>query len=323
MLTEDNLIAQFEKPFTQSLHHIIGIGDDAAVIPKGENACYVISKDVLVENVHFRLSYYDPLTLAHKAIHSNLSDLAAMGAQAKYILLGLSLPSSIKESWITDFQQHFCDICLAEKIVLIGGDTTRSPSSLFISITVIGEAPQSEIKLRSTAQVGDNLCVIGNLGEAYAGLYCLENNILDFPRLKKSALFPNALQQEGAWLGKQIEVTAMMDISDGLWIDSQRLCAASKVGAILNLEKCAFSPELKNFCQKTGLKLNEVMLAGGEDYALLLTVKERAVKSLKAAFEKEFNTPFCKIGKITAEEKIRFNFNGSPLELKLKPFSHF
>lgn len=323
MLTEDKIISQFQKPFASHLHHLTGIGDDAAVIPKNEKESYIISKDLLIENVHFRLSYFDPKALAHKAIHSNLSDIAAMGAKAKYIFLGLALPPTIETAWMEAFQKHFSEICLKENILLLGGDTNRSPHELMLSITIIGEGENNAFKLRSTAKEGDKLCVVGALGEAFAGFTCLENKIAGFSNLTQKTLFPQALAQEGAWLGKQSAVTAMMDISDGLFLDSQKLCHASQKGAHIDLTHYKASQVLQDFCHKNNLNLVDILLAGGEDYALLCTVAPSSVAELKNRFEKAFITPFTEIGEITKAQKVEFYFQNQILQLKLEPFVHF
>lgn len=323
MLSEVNIIQKLQESFYALPDGVQGIGDDAAIIPLNETQSYVITKDLLVENTHFRLRYFDPFSLAHKAIHVNLSDCAAMGAKPLFILLGLSIPHYIETFWLDSFLKHFSEICHLNKIALIGGDTTRSENDFFISITVLGRANNTDIKFRHSAKVDDVICFVGNIGEAQAGLIALEKNIPGLASLKKSALHPQALIQEGIWLGQQKAVTAMMDISDGLYVDLQKLCQSSKVGAEISLENLTPTNILREGAQTLHLDYLECMLTGGEDYALLLTISPLQYPGLFHAFTTQFGYSLIPIGKITQGSDVSLTRNSVKIPFSYSVFSHF
>lgn len=300
------------------------IGDDAAVLPLPDGFRYVLTNDVLVEDIHFRTRYFSPKDLAHKALHVNLSDLAAMGASPKYILCGISIPIS-KGDYAEAFLHHLLQACKDVGVRLIGGDTTRSPDKLYISITAVGAILKRCIKFRSTACEGDIICVAGDLGWAHLGLRAFEQSV-SMPKIYQNAcLLPQAKIQEGIWLGKQPYVTSMMDVSDGLYIDLRRLCEASSVGAVIHLERFGLDEQFIRSCQSLELEPIEVILTGGEDYNLLFTVQPKYFEQLALNFEDSFKYPIKVIGHILADSRVIFRQNNEimNLNLNLKSFTHF
>ena len=294
MLNEQRIIESLKQSFSIPG----GIGDDAAIFGN-----YVITKDLLVEDVHFRRSYVDAISLGYKALQVNLSDLAAMGAKPAYVLLGISIPKDC-EQYIEEFLASFANACHQENVQLIGGDTTASPDKLYISVTAIGIT--SKPKLRSGAKIGDIICVVGNLGHAHLGFTALENNLEGFDEFKTAFLRPKAKIKEGIWLGSQKAVTAMMDVSDGLTTDLNKLCKASDISAEI---------DIINFQKNIPI---ETILTGGEDYALLITVDSNQYDKLVA--EADFSIQ--KIGKIIEGESGEVTFK-QDIAIKLKKFSHF
>lgn len=280
------------------------IGDDAAVL--NSTPSIVISKDILNEDVHFRLRYFTPDALAHKALHINLSDIAAMGATPKYVLLGLGIPKHFEDK-VEAFLNAFTEACHKANVILIGGDTTQA-KALTLSVTAIGETDPKQIKHRHTAKAGDMLCVTGNLGLAYQGLQALEQNTPANKEAIEACLTPTARIKEGIWLGGQASVHAMMDISDGLYLDVKKLCEASSLGAKIDVD---------NFDDITAA------LTGGEDYELLFTVDKQHVQALKQAFDAQFTCKMNCIGEIQKDENICFLLDGKPFVPKIKPFLHF
>jgi thiamine-monophosphate kinase len=323
MLKEAHIIEKLQNAMNKGPRGVHGIGDDASVFPLNDTISYVISKDLLVEDTHFRLRYFDPGSLSHKALHVNLSDLAAMGAIPHFVLLGLSIPQSLTQEWIDRFLEEFVTECKKLGVYLIGGDTTASQQGLFISVTVIGQAQHLHLKFRHGAKPGDLVCIAGHLGEADAGLMALEKEIPGFQGLKAQALRPEALIQEGIWMGRRPEVTAMMDISDGLYIDLSRLCQSSRRGAIIELSTLQPSKALQEGCQKMHLDPLQCMLTGGEDYALLVTIAAEDYSTVARDFKKRFGYPLITIGNISKDNGIKLTQGGVPTSFSYTPFSHF
>ncbi|MDF1678547.1 MAG: thiamine-phosphate kinase [Legionellaceae bacterium] len=316
MLSESSIIQTLQSHFPEQ------IGDDAAIFPFIHNESYVISKDLLIENSHFRLRYQTPESLAHKSLHVNLSDLAAMGATPQYVLLGLSIPSHF-EPHIQTFLNAFSSACKAASVLLLGGDTTGASETFAISITAIGTIKNEYIKLRSTASAHDLLCVAGQIGDAHLGLTALENNHAAHLNYKNRFLNPNARIAEGVWLGQQTAVNSMMDVSDGIFIDLTRMCQASDLGCILNLD--TFMPDISfiNMCRTLNLEPINVQLEGGEDYSLMFSVSPDAYEKLADAFKKQFQYSLKCIGTFQTGQGITLMQNHHPIEQDITPFSHF
>lgn len=290
------------------------IGDDASVLPHIGNGKYVISKDLLIEEVHFRIKYFTPQDLAHKALHVNLSDIAAMGSQPLYILCGISVPPHLQE-YAKNVLNHLTTSCQKAGVILIGGDTTASTKHLFISITAIGLAPDGHITLRSTATNDDFIGIVGNLGFAHLGFIALEHSLVTKKQYISSFLRPEAKIKEGLWLRKQACVTSMMDISDGLYIDLKRLCKASKKSAVIDIDllQAILGPEISL----------DLALEGGEDYGLLLTIKKNSFESLSNEFMRIFGDTLKIIGHITDGDDISFTQENQTVDLFITPFTHF
>ncbi|AFJ42906.1 thiamine-phosphate kinase [Francisella orientalis] len=307
MIQEDKIIKALQAASADGF-----IGDDAAVLPNlnGSNR-YVISKDLLIEDVHFRTSYFSPEDLAHKALHVNLSDIAAMGAEPLYILCEISIPSRLQD-YAPKFLNSLTAKCQNAGVTLIGGDTTASKERLFINITAIGTAPESNIKYRNGAQASDLICIIGNLGFAHLGL---EQSLTTDTKYINSFLHPEAKIKEGIWLGKLRAVNSMMDISDGLYIDLKRLASSAGKHAVLDIDL------LQNH-----LRLNvsvQVALEGGEDYGLLVTIHQDAFEELSHRFMESFGYGLKVVGHITDGDGLSFKQNSKPVEITVNHFAHF
>lgn len=307
----------------------LGIGDDCAVIRPEASKRILLSTDSLVEDIHFKSSWITPFELGYKSLAVNLSDLAAMGARPDYFLLSLSIPEITQFDWLKDFAQGFMSLAKKYEVRLIGGDTTRSPGPIFINVSVIGSANLGEIKSRSQAQPGDYICVTGYLGNSRAGLLSLEQGWLKTPaitNLVESHHKPTPRILEGQFLAKQAGVSAMMDISDGLVTDIQKIMSESKCGAELKLDAIALSSELTHVLKGRdvpGKDPHVFAAAGGEDYELLVTVSPSAWQELSEKFNSCFEIPLTKVGEITSNLKIlRCTLDSEAIEVA-PSFSHF
>lgn len=308
MINEDRLIASLQK-FSEGF-----IGDDGAVIPSNNDKHFVITKDLLIEDIHFRIDYFKPEDLAHKALHVNLSDIAAMGAGPLYILCGISIPSHLHD-YARIFLDSLSSACQKANIILIGGDTTASQDALFISITAIGMASKSNVKYRNSAKTSDMICVVGNIGFAHLGFLGLEKSQIAKDQYIRSFLRPEAKIKEGIWLGSQAAVTSMMDVSDGLYIDLNNLALSSNKHAVIDIDLLQnyLAPEVSV----------QIALEGGEDYGLLVTISEGSFENLSRRFMRCFGYNLKLIGYITDGDGISFQQGKRTTEVTVNHFTHF
>jgi len=263
----------------------------------------IISKDLLLENVHFRLKNFSPAELAYKALAVNVSDILASGGVPLYVILGVSYPYRFALDYLIKFCGEFKKLCDKYNIKILGGDTTSSRSGFVISITIIGKT--DSVISRSSAKINDDIYVTGFLGDSSAGLYCLENNIQEETLIKVHKM-PRVLENF-----PKIKANAAMDISDGLNIDLSRLINASNCGALINLNSIPISPELKKFCQKYKLDPFKFALFGGEDYEILFTSDTTISR----------NT--FKVGKITSGKGIIYKLDDQIKTFNYQDFDHF
>jgi thiamine-monophosphate kinase len=299
------------------------IGDDAAVLPLDDTNLQLISKDLLIEDVHFRTHYFSPVNLAKKALHVNLSDIAAMGGEPQYILCGIGIPES-QANYAQKFLSCLAKLCLSKNLHLIGGDTIKSPDKFFISITIIGKINYKYIKYRHTAQPNDYVCVAGNLGHAQVGFKQCEHALLPIRSIyKKAFLQPEAKIDEGKWLASNSGITSMMDISDGLWLDLQKLCQASQASALINLENIHISSSFKKACDSLDCDPLETILSGGEDYALLFTVNPLQYSNIHTMFLDHFGYPIQMIGRLMTGQGVTLQYQGKEKIINLNLFTHF
>jgi thiamine-monophosphate kinase len=296
------------------------IGDDAAVLPKDSRTDLVITTDLLVEDIDFRLDWTKPEFLGHKSLAVSLSDVAAMGAKPVWSMVSLGVPTKI---WKTDFVEKFYAgyMNLAKKydVELIGGDVSKTPDKIVIDSIAAGETKKGKAVLRSSAKPNDLIYVTGNLGGAAAGLKLLEKGEKKYKNLLLRQLAPNPQVEIGQIIGAKNPATAAIDLSDGLSSDLAHLCRASKTGARIYAEKIPVESEISDL--KFEISALELALHGGEDYKLLFTVNPKK----KFRLEKELKNQqiFC-IGEITANvEIIELITDNKTRILEPKGFRHF
>jgi thiamine-monophosphate kinase len=325
---EFGLIGRISPPFLHDLPEgVVGIGDDAAIIARAGESSLLVTIDTLVEEIHFLKTKTTPSDLGHKALAVNLSDIAAMGGTPTSAFLALGLPRDTPVEWIDAFFGGLRDLAVREGVSLLGGDTTRSPGPIMITITVLGSVAPDHIKRRSTAKPGDLLCVTGDLGDSGGGLRVMLENLPageDERYLLERHHRPRAHLREGRWLGAQSSVRAMLDVSDGIDSDVRRIMEQSSCGARIALERLPVSPALRRAAARHGWDLLELVMAGGEDYCLLLTVDPREITTLGRMFLEEFHRELATIGTITAEPgRLELVRDGEPIQLGKHGFDHF
>ncbi|MDX1328279.1 MAG: thiamine-phosphate kinase [Arenibacter sp.] len=306
-LGEFGLIQHLTQNFElQQSSTVKGIGDDAAVLQFNDKKV-VVSTDMLVEGVHFDLSYMPLKHLGYKSVMVNLSDIYAMNAVATQITVSIAVSNRFPLEALEEF---YAGVALAAKIYkvdLIGGDTTSSTKGMIISVTAIGEANEEEITYRSGAKPNDLLVVSGDLGGAYCGLQVLErekevfkvnpNNQPDlspYTYIIERQLKPESRKDvKGLLAGLEIQPTAMIDISDGLSSEILHLCKGSEVGCNLYEDKIPLDPTVISACEEFKIDSTLVALSGGEDYELLFTISQKDFPKIKG------NPHFSVIGHMT------------------------
>jgi len=316
MMGEFDLIARyFKRPAKRSP---LGVGDDCALLAPAAGMQLAVSSDMLVEGRHF-LSTVDPARLGHKALAVNLSDLAACGAKPLAFTLALSLPG-VDEAWLEAFSRGLFALADAHGCELVGGDTTRGP--LTIAITVFGEVPHGEALLRSGARAGDDIWVSGSLGDARLALEVLRGAVaLDgagFERVRVAMEQPEPRVALG--LALRGVASAAIDVSDGLAGDLGHLLSRSGVGASIDLDALPRSADVAAL--PAGLQ-QVLLLSGGDDYELVFTAPPDC-RGAVAAAGVAGAVAVTRIGRIEPGSALRFHDGaGRPVEVRTEPFDHF
>ena len=313
---------------------IAGIGDDAAVFRSSAGKETVITADLLVEDIDFRRTTTPPYLLGHKALAVSLSDIAAMCARPMWSLISIGVPEDV---WQTDFVNRFYDglLELANHfgVQLIGGDTSRTNESVVIDSVVAGECAAGTAVMRSGAKPGDQIFVTGSLGAAAAGLRLIERgahladqNLGDEDSQKLDHVLIRQLRPEprvgwGIVLGEERLATAMIDLSDGLSSDLNRLCAASEVGALIDSSMLPIDNRVVELCGRRALDPLQLALHGGEDFELLFTVKPADVVRLPRRVD---GVEIKRIGEITnSRDDVRISEGARIWDLKPGGWKHF
>ena len=298
----------------------VGVGDDCSVIDLGNGRNLVQCCDALIEDVHFRLSYFSMEELAHKVLAVNISDIAAMGAVPRFAHLVVGKPDHLSEEHLSLFFRTLRDLCKQHSISMIGGDLCKSPSHLFLSLHLTGECVGADPLLRSGLSDPGVLCVTGYLGDSSAGLYCLENSLDIGGVLKEVNKRPLINWEWGHWLAKSGLVQGMMDLSDGLASDLHHI----KSELDIHLDAIPLSDSLVEFCESQNLYPFDFAIGGGEDYQLLLNCKESDLEKLKHGFLSQFSQELFPIGKVTPGKKsITYWLSGVKQDNTWKHFQHF
>lgn len=332
-LGEFGLIEHLTAKF--SVHNastIKGVGDDAAVLDNG-SLCTVVSTDMLVEGIHFDLSYAPLKHLGYKAVVVNLSDIYAMNAIPKQITVAFAISNRFSVEALEELYEGIRIACEAYGVDLVGGDTTSSPKGLVMSITAIGQCEKELLVYRNGAKPGDLICITGDLGAAYLGLQLLEREKQIW---KENPAIQPDLEEQKYVVGRQLKPearkdaieafrkvglkpTSMIDISDGLASELFHLCNQSGVGALLEESGVPIHHEAQLLALQFKLDPITCALNGGEDYELLFTVDPKDIEKVR------FLPEIYIAGDILeAKDGIRLHTKGGNLhELKAQGWRHF
>jgi len=289
-LQEFALIRRLKSQFARPTPDLVqGIGDDAAVVETTVPIWWHFTTDLLAEGIHFDLKSAAPRSIGYRAAIANLSDLAAMGATPRHLLISLAIPKQVRQSQIYDFYRGLREACRPYGVALIGGDTSASKTGLFLSITLIGTTTKRRALFRHGAKVGDLIYVSGTLGDSLAGLRLLINGktsrssettrsqLSPFHRqfLIRRHLHPTARIAEGQWLNTGRLASAAIDLSDGLSGDLRHICEESGVGAEVEIDHLPLSLACRAYAKARGVSPVQLAITGGEDYELLFTAPPR------------------------------------------------
>lgn len=302
-----HLTQHFELTQPSSLK---GVGDDAAVLDFKDQKT-IVSTDLLVEGVHFDLSYMPLKHLGYKAVMVNLSDIYAMNATATQITVSLAVSNRFPLEALEEFYAGVAQACKIYKVDLIGGDTTSSTKGMLISVTALGVANEDDLVYRLGAKANDLLVVTGDLGGAYLGLQVLERekevfkvnpnsqpDLDPYSYIVERQLKPEARKDIVELLDKlEVKPTAMIDISDGLSSEILHLCEQSGTGCNLFEDKIPLDPTVISTAEEFKMDSTTIALSGGEDYELLFTIDQADFPKIKA------NPNLTVIGHMTSKEE--------------------
>ena len=308
--SEAELVAIFKKIFEPQEAPpdlFLGIGDDAAVIEPGVDPEMktIITADMLVEDIHFRTRYLSYFDIGWRTAVANISDIASMGGIPRWGLVTLAVSPTMKVSDIMEICDGLKAALDQHGALVIGGDVSRSPDRMMISMTLIGEST-SNILRRNAAQLGDIIAVTGDLGWSGAGLELLETGFNEISEDVKNLVIANHNKPVPRVYAGQVfsnldGIGAVMDISDGLGLDLARLCAASRVGCRIFEERLPVPPEVKMVAEAMNRDYLDFVTAG-EDFELLVTGDEGAIETVEKAFSEHADAPkLTRIGEIIDE----------------------
>lgn len=294
-LGEFGLIERITKKLFQDENVLVGVGDDCAIIRLGSETL-LVSCDACLENIHFRRTWATPADIGYKAAACALSDIAAMGGTAKYLLISLACPMSTEVGWVEELYQGLQSAICEENVCLVGGDTCRSESTIMLDVTVIGVGGK-HIARRAGAQPGNWVAVTGYPGCSALGYHALKHNIPNPPmQLLEAHRRPRPRLAEGRFLVESGIVTSMIDLSDGLIQDLGHVAKQSNVCITIDTAKLPCSELAKEFAARSEIDWTYTALVGGEDYELAFCLDPTCAEDLLDRFRDLFCCPVTIIG---------------------------
>jgi thiamine-monophosphate kinase len=316
MPSEFDLIRRYFTRETPSA--VLGIGDDAALLAPTQGMELAVSTDMLVAGRHF--SFNDgPGTIGHKSLAVNLSDMAAMGAQPRWVLLSIALMEA-DETWLRGFAGGFFGLAQKFGVELVGGDTTRGPIN--ICVQIIGEVPPGKALRRDGARVGDDIWVSGVIGDGALALAHLRRRV-DLQPMESAACLPKLrvpMPRIELGLALRDVATSAIDISDGLLADLGHILERSGVGAEIRFEDVPLSAVAQRYIEQDAVQ--QCVLAGGDDYELCFTVPPEK-RTEMVAIAQRLSLPLTCIGSIDKNAGLTVLQGGQPMTIKATGFDHF
>lgn len=327
-LGEFGLIRRIIKAVTKGKKNdpglIVGPGDDAFVARFSRGNLVAATKDILIENVHFKRKWSTPWQIGWKSIAVNLSDLAAMGGcKPLYCLVGLGLTVDIPVDFVDKLYTGMNNISKKHGLLIVGGDTVLSKKDIIISITLLGELKKEYLVTRHGAEPGDLVFVTGTFGDSAGGLFLLSKGIKKGPAyvnyLIKKHLLPEPRLEQASKLARTRKITSMIDSSDGFGASIRFITESSKAGARIDIEKIPVSKQLTELSEKhKKVDVAKFVLNGGEEYELMFTAKPEDFPLLRSIL------PNIKaVGNIVPGKGIKYFYNGRPQKTGASGYEHF
>jgi len=280
----------------------VGPGDDAAVVKPPRGLREVLTTDALVDGVHFDQAFVPADAIGHRALAVNISDLAAMGAEPRAVLLSLALPATLRVAVLDGLIEGFLRQAAAHRAPLVGGNITRTPGPLVINVTAIGTVRPRRALERSGARPGDEIYVTGAVGDAATGLAILRAGATA-PTVESACVLrylrPEPRVRAGLQLSHHGAASSCVDLSDGLADGLRQLARASGVGVEIDAGALPVSDEARAWHTTAGTDWLETALGGGDDYELLFTVRPRHRGRLRGARRRIGDLPITRIGVVT------------------------
>lgn len=323
---EFDLIARYFAPIAAAFPGALGLKDDAAIFDPPAGSRFVVTADAMVAGVHF-MADDPPDLIARKLMRVNLSDLAAKGATPYACLLTICLPSGTEEGWIAAFAKGLAADAAEYAFPLAGGDTTRTPGPLTLSLTAVGLVPASRAPLlRSGAQAGDLVFVTGSIGDAHLGLALQQGEFAGLAADHRAALIERyRLPQPRVVFGQALAalpgVHAAADVSDGLVADLGHICAASHLAARLEAAKLPLSPAAAAVMTQADVRSR--LLTGGDDYEIVFTAAPDAEPALRALAQTQ-GVRLTALGRMDSGKGVTVvDAAGETISLLQKGYRHF
>ncbi|WP_169568680.1 thiamine-phosphate kinase [Sneathiella limimaris] len=319
---EFDLIKTLFAPLSAEAEGAFSLTDDAAVFSPAPGMDVVLTKDAMVEGVHY-LGGNDPFDIARKLLRVNISDIAAMCAIPKGYLLAITLTEAATESWLRRFADGLKSDQLKYGITLLGGDTVSSPGPMVLSLTMLGEAPKGSVLRRNGAHPGDLICVSGTLGDAALGLLSSLGRLEVFDSDKEFLEGRYVLPQPRNLLGPALKGVAnsCLDVSDGLLADIGHLCVQSNTGALIERAKIPLSDAARRVIQSNSSFWQNIV-SGGDDYELVFTIPDTQ-RSQLIEIEEKTGVMITVVGKMTEEEGVHLiDEDGSKIPVATKGWTH-
>ena len=307
-----------------------GIGDDVAVLDTSGPEYLLATCDVQIEGVHFNRQAMTPYQLGRRVVAINVSDIAAMGRYPRWALVSLAIPGSTEVAYVEELYRGMREQAELAGASIVGGNMSGMESGIALDFTLLGVIAPELLTLRSTARVGDSILITGSPGESRAGLELIRRPGLELRpeigrKLLERHLCPQPRLAEGQLLARSRQVSAMIDVSDGVLGDLGHICESSGRGAEIEAASLPVSHEVSEAALAAGADPLEWALSGGEDYELLFTAGPQAVPGLKKMLMDETGTSCVQIGNITSEpgEVWLRLFDGRRIRPSAKGWDHF